>query len=69
MVLVILVEIMKIRQKKSKTNSIEMDFFTFRAEETFIHLQKAFTKVLILKHFDQECNIQIKTDLSKYVIS
>ena len=35
-------------------------------KEVFNQLRQAFTKVLILRHFDLECYIQIETDTSGY---
>ena len=37
--------------------SFKADFLTSGVKETFIHLQKAFTKALILRYFDPECHI------------
>ncbi len=51
----------------AKVNS-GIDFLTSEAKKAFIHLQKAFTKALILKHFDPECHIQIETDALGYAI-
>ena len=45
------------------------DFFTFQAKKTFTHLQKAFTKIPILHHFDLECYICIGTNTLGYAIS
>lgn len=53
----------------TKANSTRKSFFTFEAKKTFIHLQKSFTKAPILRHFDLECYIRIKTDVSGYTIS
>ncbi len=52
----------------AKANS-GTEFLTSGAKEVFIHLQKAFTKALILRHFDLKCHIRIETDVSGYVIS
>ena len=52
----------------AKTNSSETDFLTTGAREAFIHLRKAFTKAPILRHFDPERHIWIKTDASGYAI-
>ena len=38
------------------------------AREAFNQLKQAFTKVLILRHFDSECHIQIETDALSYAI-
>ncbi len=58
--------------KSKKSNfakaNFGMGFLTPGAKEAFIHLQKAFTKAPILRHFDQECHIQIETDALGYVI-
>ena len=43
-------------------------FLTLGARETFNRLRLAFTKALIFQHFDPECLIWIKTDVSGYVI-
>ncbi len=51
----------------TKANS-GTDFLTPGAKEAFIHLQKAFTKALILRHFDPERHIRIETDTSGYAI-
>lgn len=39
-----------------------------KIKEIFIYLRKVFIKAPILWHFDQECNIRIKTDVLGYVI-
>ncbi len=52
----------------AKANS-GTDFLTPKAKKAFIHLQKAFTKALILRHFDLECHIRIETDASRSAIS
>ena len=60
------------KPKKSdfeKTNSSGTDFLIFKAKKIFIHLQKTFTNLLILRHFDLKCHIQIETDALGYVIS
>ena len=44
------------------------DFVTTKAKEAFIHLQKAFTKALILRHFDLRCHIWIETNVLRYAI-
>ena len=46
----------------------EPTFLTLDAKEAFNQLKQAFTKVLILRHFDPECHIQIETDVSSYTI-
>ena len=45
------------------------DFLTPRAKKAFIHLQKAFTKALILRHFNPKRHIRIETDTSGYAMS
>ncbi len=55
------------KPKLAKANS-RTDFLTSGAKKTFIHLQKAFTEALILRHFDPECHIQIETDALWYAI-
>lgn len=49
--------------------SIGTEFLIFRVKKTFIYLQKTFIKALILKHFDPECHICIKTDALENAIS
>ncbi len=53
---------------KAKINSSKTDFLTSGAKKAFTHLQKAFTKAPILRYFDLECYIWLKTDVSKYAI-
>ena len=43
-------------------------FLTPKARAAFNRLRLAFTKAPILQHFDLECHIWIKTDVSGYVI-
>ena len=43
-------------------------FLTLEAKLAFLQLREAFTKALILHHFDPECYIWIETDASGYVI-
>ncbi len=52
-----------------KVNLSKIDFLTSKAREAFIYLQKAFTKVLILKYFNLEHYIWIDTDTLGYAIS
>ncbi len=63
----------KFKKTKSKTNFVKTnsrtDFFTPKAKEAFIHLYKAFTEAPILRHFDLEYYIRIKTNVSEYAIS
>ena len=43
-------------------------FLTADAKQAFIQLRQAFTKVLILSHFDPERHIRIETDAFSYAI-
>ena len=43
-------------------------YLTPKARLAFTKLRKAFTKALILRHFDLECPFQIETDASGYTI-
>lgn len=43
-------------------------FLSFQAKKTFIHLQKAFIKTPIFRHFDFKCYIQIETNALGYAI-
>ena len=52
-----------------KNNSFKTDFLIFKAKKAFMHLQKAFTKAPILRHFYSKYYIRIKTDISGYAIS
>lgn len=52
----------------AKAISTRTDFLTSKAKKTFIHLQKTFTKALIIKHFDLECYIYIETNALEYAI-
>ncbi len=58
----------KSKKLKSKANFAKAnsgtDFLTPGAKKAFIHLWKAFTEALILRHFDPECHIRIETDAS-----
>ena len=47
----------------------EPTFLNPGARDAFNFLRQAFTKALILRHFDPECHIRIETDVSGYVIS
>ena len=44
-------------------------YLTPDARQAFTQLRQAFTKAPILRHFDPEYHIQIKTDASSYAIS
>lgn len=50
----------------AKTKNI--GFLTSKASTAFIQLKQAFTKALIVWHFDLECHIRIETDISDYAI-
>lgn len=49
-------------------NSFKTDFLIPGVKEAFIHLQKAFTKTLILYHFKPKYHMYIKYDLSGFII-
>ena len=46
----------------------EPTFLTPDAREAFNQLRQAFTKALILRHFDPKCHIRIETNVSSYAI-
>ena len=52
----------------SKNSVGATGYLTPGAKRAFTQLRQAFTKALILQHFDLECHIWIETDLSSYVI-
>lgn len=59
----------KSKKLSSNNNTTEESkFLTFDAKTAYNLLQKAFTKVLILQHFDPEYHIQIKINASGYTI-
>ena len=59
----------KMVQKLSSENLNRLlGFLTLKAKLSFTKLRKMFTKALILRHFDLECHIRIKTDASGYTI-
>ena len=45
-----------------------LSFLTSGAREAFNRIQLVFTKAPILRHFDPECHIRIKTDKLGYAI-
>lgn len=45
-----------------------LGFFIFKDKLIFIKLKQAFVKTLIFYHFNLECHIQIKTNISHYTI-
>ncbi len=59
--------------KSKKANFVRVnpgtEFLTPEAKKAFIHLKKAFTKAAILRHFDLEPDIRIRTDVLGYAIS
>ena len=66
----------KLKKPSKNRNSPNFDaknsgpsFVTPEARSAFNRLQLAFTKSLILWHFDPECHIDIETDTLGYVIS
>ena len=61
----------KMTMSKSQTKNRHLEetkFLTFGVRKTFNHLKQAFTKGLILQHFDLECHIRIKTNASSYAL-
>ena len=58
----------KSKKTKNVHDSEEPKFLTFEVKEAFNHLRQAFTKALILQHFDLECHIRIETDASSHAI-
>ena len=46
----------------------EPTFLSSDAREAFNQLRQAFTKALILRHYDPECHIRIETNASGYAI-
>ena len=53
---------------KSKETVRSSDFLTPKTKLAFTKLRQMFFKVLILHHFDLECQIRIETDISGYTI-
>ena len=56
------------RLPRSKHSS-RAGYLTSKARLTFTYLRQAFTKAAILRHFDLECHIRIKTNVLSYAIS
>ena len=56
------------KTKKSDFAFFEADLLILEAKQAFIHLQKAFTKAPILRHFDPKRDICIETDTLGYAI-
>ena len=52
----------------SKNLKRARSYLTPDAKQIFTQLRQVFIKAFILRHFDLECHIQIKTDLSGYAI-
>ena len=52
----------------SKNSNRAIGYLTSDARQAFTQLRQAFTKVLILQHFDPECYIWIETDALGYTI-
>ena len=52
----------------SKNSVGATGYLTPGAKQAFTQLRQAFTKALILRHFDPECHIRIETDASSYAI-
>ena len=58
-----------VRKSLSKNLNGAIGYLTPDAKQAFIELRQAFTKAPILRHFDLECYIRIKTDTLGYAIS
>ena len=52
----------------SKNLNRASNYLTPEAKRAFTQLMQAFTKALILRHFDPECHIRIETNASGYAI-
>ena len=52
----------------SKNLNGAIGYLTPGAKQAFTQLRQVFTKASILQHFDSECHIRIKTDVSSYAI-
>lgn len=59
----------KLGENLSKVNLPGLLFFISKAGIALIRFRKAFTKVLILYHFNLKYYIQIETDTSGFVMS
>ena len=53
----------------SKNSNGATGYLTPDTKQAFTQLRQAFTKALILRHFDSEWHIRIETDVSGYAIS
>ena len=58
-----------VKRLPSKNLNRAMDYLTPEARLVFTKLKKAFTKALILQHFDLKCHIWIEIKMSSYAIS
>ena len=56
------------RSPRSQNLNGGTDYLTPNARQAFTQLRQAFTKALILRHFDLECHIRIETNASDYAI-
>ena len=57
-----------VKRSLSKNLNKATGYLIPNAEQAFIQLRQAFTKAPILRHFNVECHIRIKTDASGYAI-
>ena len=57
-----------VKKLPSKNLNRATSYLTPKARLAFTKLRKAFTKALILRHFDLEYNIRIETDALSYAI-
>ena len=57
-----------VEKSLSKNLNRATGYLAPKARLAFIKLRKAFTKALILRHFDLEYHIRIETDASSYSI-
>ena len=58
-----------VRRSLSKNLNRATGYLTPNVKQTVTQLGQAFTKALILQHFDLECHIQIEIDASSYAIA
>lgn len=64
-----LVKFKKLDLNFAKTSFFRTDFFILKTKNIFIHLQKAFIKILILYYFQLKYYIQIKINTLSYAIN
>ena len=57
-----------VERSPSKNSNRAMGYLTPNARRVFIQMRQAFTKALILWHFNPECHIRIETNASGYAI-